>query len=395
MSRRSGQSSSGHRIAAKIVTSSPISVRYWRYGISSGKRSAKFWPTIARIASTANAGSERDQRQRRSGRNFARQLLRAPSAPNALQRASEMTREPGRPAHAVVARVAGVLEPRAHAIAPITASSSVRSPGSSARRLTSASAHASRTASGSIAGVAAHREPALLAVLDVAGRVPRARRAARRGRRRRSSRARPGLAAAQLGDAALRRDAPLAQHDHGVAGALDVLEHVRREQHADAEVAREPAHELEHLVAALRVEAVRGLVEHDQLGRVHERLRELDALAHAGRERPDQAQALLLEADLEEHLARAQHGDAARQSAQLAEVHHEVARRHPAGQALVLGHVADAPPQLEAARGGVDAEQPRRAGVGLDEPEQRPHQRRLAGAVGAEQADRVVVELDG
>ena len=47
------------------------------------------------------------------------------------------------------------------------------------------------------------------------------------------------------------------------------------------------------------------------------------------------------------------------------EVHHEIARRHPAGQALVLRHVADAAPQLEPARDRVDAEQARRAGVRL------------------------------
>ena len=69
-------------------------MRYWRYGISSGKSSAKSWPTIARIASTANAGSSAISVSV-TGRNFARQLLRAPSAPNALQRASEMTANHG------------------------------------------------------------------------------------------------------------------------------------------------------------------------------------------------------------------------------------------------------------------------------------------------------------
>ena len=175
------------------------------------------------------------------------------------------------------------------------------------------------------------------------------------------SRALPASRPEQVADAPLCRDAALAQHDDGVARALDVLEHVRREQHANAEIAREAPHELEHLVASLRVEAVRRLVEHHELGRVHERLGQLDALAHAGRERPDQAHALLLEADLEQHLARAQHGDAPRQAAQLAEVDDEIARRHPARQALVLGHVADAAPQLETARNGVDAEQERAA----------------------------------
>ena len=113
---------------------------------------------------------ERDQRQRDRQELRAPALARAERAERAPARQRD-DREPGRPAHAVVARVAGVLESRAHAIAPITASSSVRSPGSSARRLTPASAQASRTASGSIAGSPCTAQPALLAVLDAARRA--------------------------------------------------------------------------------------------------------------------------------------------------------------------------------------------------------------------------------
>jgi hypothetical protein len=89
------------------------------------------------------------------------------------------------------------------------------------------------------------------------------------------------------------------------------------------------------------------LVEHDELGRVDELPAELDALAHAGRERPDQPQTLLLEADLEEDtsLVRSTRCDAEARAA------HPGGRRDRAPssswQALVLGHVADAPPQLE------------------------------------------------
>ena len=300
-------------------------------------------------------GEEGDQRQRDREELGAPALARAEGAEGTPARKRD-EREPRRPAHTVVARVADVLESSAHAIAPITASSSVRSPGSSARRLTSASVHGVAHRVGQDAGVAVHGEPAVVAILD-----PHAADAQCGAQRAEiADRADPrtaGLAPAQFADPALRGDAPVAQHDHGVACALHVLQHMRGEQHADPEVAREPPHEVQHLIAALRVEPVGGLVQHDELGRVDERLRKLDPLAHASRERPDQALALLLQADLEEHLARAQHGDAARQPAQLAEVHDQVACGHPAGQALVLGHVADAPAQLEAARCRVDAEQ--------------------------------------
>ena len=62
--------------------------------MSSGKRLAKLCPTIARIASTANAGRKAISVSV-IGRNLARQLLRAPSAPRALQRASETSANQG------------------------------------------------------------------------------------------------------------------------------------------------------------------------------------------------------------------------------------------------------------------------------------------------------------
>ena len=82
---------------------------------------------------------------------------------------------------------------------------------------------------------------------------------------------------------------------------------MRREDQADALVVREVAHELEHLVAPFRVHAVGGFVEKQQVGIVHQRLRQLDALLHAGRIGLDVAVARLAEADVVEHLVRALH----------------------------------------------------------------------------------------
>ena len=82
----------------------------------------------------------------------------------------------------------------------------------------------------------------------------------------------------------------------------------------------EIADELEHLVAALRIHAVGGLVEEQQIGIVHERLRQLDPLLHAGRVRLDVAVARLAEADVEQHLVRALHRVDARQPGELAAV---------------------------------------------------------------------------
>ena len=72
-----------------------------------------------------------------------------------------------------------------------------------------------------------------------------------------------------------------AHYDDGIARASNVIEDVRRDQHADVEVTRHSADDVEHLGALRRVEAVGGLVENNQLGCVDECLGDLDALAHA------------------------------------------------------------------------------------------------------------------
>ena len=269
------------------------------------------------------------------GRILARQLRRAPSAPSALQRASETTAAtaPGarpRSARSAMSSSRALMPsprpPRPRACArPAAARAGPRRP----RRRRRAPRRAAPPARRDDQRPPRRPRPR--------SRARRARRAARRRRRRRCSRALPASRPRRSEMRPGGRDVPVAQHDHRVARALDVLEHVRREQHADAEVARQPPDEQQHLVAARRVEAVRRLVEHDQLGRVHERLRELHALLHARRERADQARALLLEPDLEEHLGGAQHGVRARQPAQLGEVHDEVARGHLRGRQSCSG----------------------------------------------------------
>ena len=65
------------------------------------------------------------------------------------------------------------------------------------------------------------------------------------------------------------------------------------------------------------IHAVGRLVEKQQIGIVHERLRELDALLHAGRVRLDVAVARFAEADVVEHLVRALHRVGLRQAREL------------------------------------------------------------------------------
>ena len=88
-----------------------------------------------------------------------------------------------------------------------------------------------------------------------------------------------------------------------VADLLHVVEQVGGHQHGDAE-RPEAGDERQHLLAPERVEAGRRLVEQDQLGIADERLGELGALAHAGREAADRAEPGLVETDEVEDVRR-------------------------------------------------------------------------------------------
>ena len=395
MSRRSGQSSSGQRMAAKIVTSRPISVRYWRYGMSSGKRFCEALADDRADREHGEGRQERDQRQRHGQELRAPALARAERAERAPARERD-DGEPRRAAHALVARVAGVLEARAHAIAPMTASSSVRSPGSSARRLTPRLGAGVAHGVGQVGGVAVHGRASPPRRPRRAGRAPSsaARSAARSPTRARAARCRPRGRAGRRAALRARR---------GRRAARPRRRTCARRPRARATRTARGCRGRARAAARARSISSRPCGSRPFVGSSSTTSSGACTSACASLTRwrmpvenvPIRREPLLLEPDLEEHLARAQHRGAPRQPAQLAEVHDEVARRHPARQALVLGHVADAAPQLEAARGGVDAEQPRRAGVGLDEAEQRPHERRLAGAVGAQQADRGVARARG
>src|SRR5690606_32321237 len=125
------------------------------------------------------------------------------------------------------------------------------------------------------------------------------------------------------------------------------------------------------------VEAARRLVEHEQVGPVHERLDEPDLLAVALRERVDGAAQVETE-PLGERLDRAGgHG-----SAELGEVSQERTALDPAVEAQLPWDVPDAPAQARAARARVLTEHGRRARARPDDVEQEPQRGRLARTVG-------------
>ena len=89
-----------------------------------------------------------------------------------------------------------------------------------------------------------------------------------------------------------------------VADLLDLAQQVRGDHDRDAELVAGPLDQVQHLVAPGRIEAVRGLVEEQQLGVVDEGLGQLDALLHAGGVAADLAVALLVQADVAQHFGR-------------------------------------------------------------------------------------------
>ena len=179
--------------------------------------------------------------------------------------------------------------------------------------------------------------------------------------------------------------ATLDDHDP-VADPLHLLEVVGRDDDVHAELGADAADEIEHLRPLHRVEPVGRLVEEDDLGVVGDRGGELHALPLPRGHRPDGAEALLAEADQPERVVGALHGRAARQQVHLGEVTDEIGRGQLRRQIVVLGRVADARSQLEPGRRRILAEHGQLAGVPGAEPEEDGDERRLAGAVRAEQA---------
>ena len=162
----------------------------------------------------------------------------------------------------------------------------------------------------------------------------------------------------------------------------------------DPELLAGPEDQLEHLVAAGRVEAVRRLVEEQQARVVDERLGELDPLLHPGRVAADRPVALLVQPDVAEDLGGPLASRGARQARHQREVRDDLRRRDVRGKAVVLGHVADELADVGALRPDVEVEDRRLAARRIDQAEQDLEQGALAGAVRADEADDPPVDVD-
>src|ERR1019366_2435348 len=182
--------------------------------------------------------------------------------------------------------------------------------------------------------------------------------------------------------------------DEEIADAFDFAEEVRGDDDGDAELSAGAFDEAEHFLAAFGVEAVGGLVEEEEFGIVDERLRELDALLHAGGVAADEAVALLVEADVTERLGGAFARGGGGEAGHAAHVGHEVGGGHIYRKAVVLGEVADELADLERVGERVHAQNFEGTGGGGEEAEEDADEGGFAGAVGADEADDAGVERE-
>ena len=184
------------------------------------------------------------------------------------------------------------------------------------------------------------------------------------------------------------------QDDDVLADRLDVGEEVARQNHVAARGLGNRPHEVEHLLAAARVQSRRRLVEDVQLRVVDHCLGELDLLLHARRVLRDLAVPLLIDADELQDVVRAAHRRVSIEAADPPHVRDEPDPGHVRDEAVVLRHVPDPLPHRDAVL-DVPPEDLRRPRRGPHQAEQEPEERRLARTVRADEADGAVRDLDG
>ncbi len=183
--------------------------------------------------------------------------------------------------------------------------------------------------------------------------------------------------------------------DDVVAGALQLAQEVRGDEDGDAEVGPDAADQSEHLVAADGVEAVRRLVEEDQLRVVDQGLGELHPLLHARRVAAHGAVALLVQADVAQGVGGPLTGGGRGQPGHPRHVDDELGRRDVRREAVVLRHVSDALTDLGAGGPDVEAQDLGVALRGGGEAEQNLDHGGLAGSVGTHKSGHTGPDVQG
>ncbi len=193
--------------------------------------------------------------------------------------------------------------------------------------------------------------------------------------------------AAELLERALRDEATRAHHADVGTHLLDLGEQVARHEHRRA-VVGERADERPHLARALRVEAVRRLVEHEELTSHEQRVREPEPLLHAERVGVHLLLRGVREADAIERVGDARRASAAR-GVPVCGVEPVQVRRtgEVRREGRPLDERADAGQHRVDVTGHVGAEHAGTARGRRDEAEEHPDRGRLARAVRPEESE--------
>ncbi len=181
-----------------------------------------------------------------------------------------------------------------------------------------------------------------------------------------------------------RADLPARDDRDPIRDRLHVGEDVRREEHRLAALAQ-LEDQVAHLLAADRIEAAHRLVEHDQIGVVHERLGQASPLHHALRELLEVLGARAIEADPRDQLVGAALARGGVDAEQPAREVAELADGQVVVEVRLLGQEPEALAR-GAAGHGLAEDLGGAAGRG-DEAHEDADRRGLAGAVGTQEAE--------
>ena len=193
----------------------------------------------------------------------------------------------------------------------------------------------------------------------------------------------------QIAGRALADDAAVADNRHGRTEVGHVFNNVSREDHHH--VLADLGQQVEEAVALFGVEACGGLIDDDQAGVANQGLGDAETLAHAAGEAGDGLlahgpQIGLVEQRLDRLLAILRVGDALEHG----HVVEHVVGRHPRIDAEVLRQIAQRPAQLFRVLEHVDGAEADVSGGRRLQCRDRAHQGRLAGPVGAQQAEHAL-----
>ncbi len=199
------------------------------------------------------------------------------------------------------------------------------------------------------------------------------------------------MPAEQHVDPVLGHHPATSQHGDPVGHVLHLVEHVRRQEDGATGIGGLAGHHAERLLHE-GIEATGRLVEHQQVGFVHERVDHRDLAPVAERQLAHRSVEVGTEpigelADLVTERATADRGV----------VLEVVTPAQPGGEVDVARQVADAGAQFDAVTTGVEAEHGRRARRGPQQIEQQPDRGGLPGPVGSEEAEHLAdahVELE-